>query len=494
MAKKFLSRGKFSIRGFNMFSSIVAIILIMTGAVLTNTLISTEEKTSLQIASMLNNYQLSDAASLARADALQSFNYNFREKLENYLTFDDYKIANEPGFELFRIDSPQKTFTFDSMKNNFEHVILLTGPDDKAGEQFDAAISYVAERTVDQFMGGTYGRFNVYLSDKSQDAKTAIYNATKGAIAAQGQDFLEVVNCSDTGCKDGSFYFNIPLNKITDAQYEALPRIVVKDLVSQEEIKLAILPRTNIKVYIPLRFFKALYEARKTAYAIENSHNTLAQYNLGFCDGANICSPRTNPLVASTSSSWDKQCPVTGMDPPIGLAGQNGGPLTIAGVSSYLAGDRTGAGRALKAFGAQEICKQAVQLADPSGLNAFETDDENFTVKDTVLAPGEERVEAIGGCGLNNLNVVANPEATHLTNLGTSERLTCSRVTAVYSDIVYAETNPSYIVRGTAEAGAKDYYKIRISDVTYRQADAQSFYNTNLPMCTSSPSGSCSPS
>ncbi|MEI7960845.1 MAG: hypothetical protein WCI04_00765 [archaeon] len=467
-----------------MFSAIVAIILVMTGTVLTNTLISTEEKTSRQVYSMLNNYALSDEANLARSDALQSFNYNFREKLENYLTFNDSK-KNEPGFELFRIDSPGKQFDFASMKKNFEAVILLT--DTNAGEKFDAAISYVADRTVDQFLGGTYGRFSVSLSDVSQDAKNAIKNATKSAIEAQRDNFLEVVDCGEVECKNGSFYFNIPLNKISNEAYESLPRIVVKDLVSQEEIKMAILPRTNIKVYIPLRFFKALNEARKTANAISASHAELAEYKLGFCESAS-CAPRTNQITPMSASSWNKACPISGFDPPIDFTGISAAEMQLLGVTSYLAGGAIPGWGELKAMGASVICKKAI-----SG-NAFITDDANFTVNDDLLYPGDQRNTPISNCGLNNLVVVVNPEGTHILSSG--ERLRCSRITGVIADIVYAETNPLFIVKGTAEAGKKDLYKIRITESTFAQQNQSTFTSTALPNCVSTGSstlGSCDP-
>lgn len=468
-----------------MFSAIVAIILVMTGVVLTNTLISTEEKTSRDVYSMLNNYKLADAANLARADALQSFNYNFREKLESYLTFDDYKLQNEQGFNLFAIDSTDKRFTFDSMKNNFEKVILLKGSDSNTGEQFDAAVSYVADRTVDQFLGGQYGRFDVYLSDKGSAAKQAIYEATKGAIAAQGQNFLEIVDCSENECKNGSFYFNIPLNKITDAQYEALPRIIVKDVVTQEEIKMAILPRTNLKVYIPLRFFKAIFEARKTALAIEAAHNEITSYRLGMCE-ASSCAPRTSPKIAVTVASWDSACPSSGFSAPVTLG------VPTLGMTSYLAGDKLGAGRALKSFGAEQICNAAV------GGEAFQTDDDNFVIKgdgsngEPLLLPGDERLMPIPGCGINKLTVVANPEETHILTTGNQEWMTCSRITAVYADVVFAETNPLYIVKGTAEPGKKDYFKIRISDTSFLQPKNSLTHDPNLFQCNTNGS-TCSP-
>ncbi len=91
---------KINFKGFNLFSIIVAAVLLMIGTVLISTLVSTEEKISSEIYVMTNNFQLSDAASLARADAIQSFNYNFRKQLQDYLSYNPTQIINEQGFSI----------------------------------------------------------------------------------------------------------------------------------------------------------------------------------------------------------------------------------------------------------------------------------------------------------------------------------------------------------------------------------------------------------
>ena len=257
-------------RGFNMFSAIVSVVLIMTVSVLIGTLIMSEEKTSTQIYGMLNNYQLADAANIARADALQSFNYSFREKMEDYLTYTDSELVNESGMGLFDFRADSEDVTFDQLQQKFEENILLNT--NASSQSFSSVLDYVSENTINNFADWTYGKYRVELNDKSSTARKALYTALATVLNRQGTGFLEIVDCTENSCPKGSFYFNIPLDKLTDAEYELIPRIIVKNTFSQEQIKMAILPKTNLKVYIPLRFFKVLYEAMDAAKGVKNAH------------------------------------------------------------------------------------------------------------------------------------------------------------------------------------------------------------------------------
>jgi len=494
-SKKFISKkGFFSLgtnsRGFNMFSAIVAMILIMTSVVLTSTLVTTEEKTSRQIYSMLNNYQLADAANLARADAIQSFNYNFRDKLEEYLTYSDVELRDETGFPLFTIRNGSETFEWDQIKKTFEQTILLTGDADdyNAGKKFAAAISFVADRTIEQFNEGTYGKFSIYLSDKSANAKELLRASIVSSIqkeADKGLDFLEVVDCGESSCETGTFYFNIPLNNLSEEQYEALPRIIVKDLVTQEEIKMGILPRTELRVYIPLRFFKALYEARKSAIALKRVGVNLKDYHLGFCRADNKCQPRGNPW-GTNISTWAAACPTTGSEmadlAPIG-------GVAPAGVTKYLIGGNNTGADGLVAYGSDAVC---AQVKTDGG---FDTDDTTFYVKDKELQVGRTaRKLAIAGCGFDSLSIASGSEAQYrITGVGNLGLLRCAQVHAVYADIVYVETNQKYIVKGTYNEGKSDLYKIRLTNENFPRVQADKDLDlASLPECKSGAS-SCAP-
>ena len=108
-------------KGFNLFSSVVAAVLIMSGVVLVNILISTEEKTSNQIYLMVNSFRLNDAASLARADSLQNFNYYFRDSMENWLAIDKTRLNDYGGHPLINKNNYNN---WDLMVRNLKSYLL----------------------------------------------------------------------------------------------------------------------------------------------------------------------------------------------------------------------------------------------------------------------------------------------------------------------------------------------------------------------------------
>lgn len=436
-----------------MFSAIVAMVLIMTGSVLVNVLITTEEKTSRQIYSTINNYQLADVASIARADALQTFNYNFRERLEDYLTFNESELQNEYGFGLFTIRTGDEEFGFEQVKESFEESILLVDTGSSGG--FASAIQYVADRTIDQFSSGTYGKFNVYLSDTGYEAKQTLKTLLLESIERKQSDFLEVVGCSQDSCEVGTFYFNVPLDELTEEEYERLPRIIVKDLVTQEEIKMGILPRTGVKVYIPLRFFKVLIEAGEIATNLEYTRNELESYRLGFCDS---CNPRTSP-TASMSGNWNKACPASGgVESKVQLAQE------ILGVSNYTAGGAQAGYEGLIAYGTNKLCDGLIS----SGSFEIGSNQDSFYIRDELLKPVKPVELQKDGCKLNRVNIgYASEQEFTVSGLGSSVFLSCGKVILTDLDVVFEEINTQYMVKGTFNSGTKNLYKIRIQDISY---------------------------
>lgn len=466
-----------------MFSAIVATILIMTGVVLTSTLITTEEKTSRQIYSMLNNYQLADAANIARADALQTFNYNFREQLEGFLSYSDSKLKEEQGFNLFVLRQPGREFKFSDVRKTFEESILYM--DSNTGQGFDKAIRFVADNTISQFNEDTYGRFSIYLSGYKNrvDAQNALYKVVKGAVdGAVDEGFLDVVGCTELDCPLGTFYFNIPLNQLSDEAYESLPRIVVKDLVTNEEIKMAILPRTNLKIYIPLRFFKALNEARKAANGLVEVHDELDTYRLGFC---NSCQPNADFFGAL--SSWAKPCDGT---LKATLASE------ILGVTEYTSGDSRAGDEGLFAKGSVTVCQG---LLDKGAFNLTTGD---FKILNTTLPPEDpQRKRAISNCGIYRLRISTGQQSKFIVNTSSGTvtagtPLKCGKITGVSADLAYKEDNPAYIVKGTYDGKKSNVYQIRVSDEAMERTVAiTGSALLSLPQCNSTgvgANGSCS--
>lgn len=449
-----------------------------------------EEKTSTQIYGMLNNYQLADTANIARADALQTFNYAFREQLEDYLTFTEGELNTQPAFALFEIKKDSGAITFDQLKIKFEENILLNtnAVSDPSNPNYAPVFKFVAQNTINNFQEMTYGKYRVEINDKGPDAQESLFNALKIVINKQGSGFLEIVDCIEASCPKGSFYFNIPLNLLTDEEYELIPRIIVKDTFTQEQIKMAILPKTNIKVYVPLRFFKVLNESMDAARGINAAHAKNAEFKLGFCD-TGYCAPRTNPLGLPASTTWTgKNCPtseepqwIVTLDPP-----------SPAGITNYFAGGSSSGGNVgrpgILGYGAVEVCDKS------KSANAFVTDSDDFFVKDTDLTTDSERMNPISGCGYNKLVVMATPEVKATVANAADQRLFCGRIISLAADIVFVDSNPNFLVRGTSRIGGvkTNMYKIRVTDNSFDPAEDATYAgpgyycNTGSDKCTPS--------
>jgi hypothetical protein len=457
-------------KGFNMFSAIVAVVLIMTVSVLIGMLVMSEEKTSTQIYGMLNNYQLADAANIARADALQSFNFSFREKIEDYLTYNPTELESERGMELFLFRTNGDDVTFDQLQAKFEENILLNT--NSSSQDFSSVLDYVSENTINNFADWTYGKYRVELNDKSSTSRRSLYTALATVLNRQkeeGLSFLEIVDCTQNNCPKGSFYFNIPLNKLTDEEYALIPRIIVKDTFTQEQIKMAILPKTNLKIYIPLRFFKVLNEAMDAARGIKMARAQNAQFKLGFCD-VGYCAPRTNALSAPSSREWtNRDCPLTETGSIVTL------DSTQAGINNYFAGGGSTGVKGLAGYGAEEVCKKS------SDEGAFLTDtlDNSFLVYNQFLAPSPNnyRTAPISGCGYHTLIIGATPEVKVGIRASGGQKLKCARIISVSADIVFVDTNPNFLVKGTTKlAGVNsNFYKIRITDNSFAPAIKDDF-------------------
>ena len=441
-----------------MFSALVAAVLIMTSVVLVTTMTTTEDKLGSQLYYMLNTFQLNDAAAIARSDALQSFNYNFRSSMQDYLTFNDSEMDTEPGFNILTTTNHNN---WDEIINTFEKVILLH---EDESHNFDAVIEFVANRTILQFNEGSYGRYHVSLSSKNQDARQNTINALNEAIdclATTGEDFLEVIDCDQDSCELGTFYFNIPLDCISDSTYENLPKIVVKDLITKGETKLPILPKTRLKIYIPLRFFKAIFVARQNAEAMQNVEEDFRNAQLGFCDTG--CNPRQD-LNTTTSGPWSgHECPGGVNDNEIQTLSRS-----YAGLGTYNAGGGTVANIGLNAYAKQNICNNAI------ANEAWKTGDLEFynisgpdyysAVGYGVngLEPDISGLIKINACPFKKILASVESAATKIISGSRSGKLYCGKMRSVEADVAFEERNSLYTVKGENVR-----YKIRITTDTF---------------------------
>lgn len=477
-------------KGFNLFSALVAAVLIMIGVILTNMLISTEDTLKSEVYIMTNTFNLSDAAALSRADSLQTFNYNFRKQLEEYLTVSDDGIERNITFNLIRTDDIQSGDTWENIQNNFEKSVLLKGNeiDGSANTRFTAAIELVASKTINQFHDGRYGRYHVSLSDRTSKA---IENLKNGLIQTLEDNinevnFLEIIGCDESDCEIGTFYFIIPLDKIKPEAYEALPLIIVKDLVSGEEIKFPILPKTRLNIYIPLRFFKAVHEAwKKNSGAIIDFEDLLESGQtkqtgmLGYCDVG--CEPRKNPLIAGGQNWAGKDCIGTASNTVTQEITNSNNANILLATKNYRIGEANGRNE-LTAFARANICKSAEETYIGKGYEDTKLDSEgkfaNYNLEEGrgLSENSSMGINKAAGCPFNRINAIAISNRTKTID-GTSGAglpLYCTSIKQVETIVIFEETNPLYIV-----SGEKNRYSIGIRSKEFP------IQENNLGICTS---------
>lgn len=458
-----------------MFSAIVAAVLFLAGVMLVQTMVSTEERVSGQIFSMEENFALSDAANLARSDSIQTFNYHFRERLEFYLTNPDNEFAilyrNVNGESNY--DNPENDW--DNVVKEFEKQILLIREDAGGGENFDSVLRFVSKKMIDEFRPGAYGRYDVSLDVvNSNEAITILSETLKKSITTardNGESFLEVVDCDMGAKKDcplGTFYFNIPLNNITAEDYEQLPRIIVKDLITGEEIKISILPRSNLRLYIPLRFFKAVHNSSlQYSPSVKQSHSTFEDYRLGYCDSG--CNTRTSPTSSSTGNRTRNCSPSSSSSDAIETL--SGSP---AGVTQYNAGGLGSTGSiGLRASAIQSLCNSGASAAPSSDSRFFNVDleDPDFS---GMEPNNSDVVVKIENCPFEKIVIGTATYASKALKISegstTTEKLYCGYINSVSATLVFRETNTQYTVKGE-----QNEYRIKIVDEDFpRQPDVAS--------------------
>ncbi|MFH1588846.1 MAG: hypothetical protein ABIA76_05925, partial [Candidatus Diapherotrites archaeon] len=303
MGKQFVS----ACRGFTLFTALVSFILIVLGIIMVNSMIQTESTATKIIDDLEEQQELQAIADLSRADALQTFNYSVRQQLERYFTdqqnvyflnkdTDDWEEIQTSFVEQFFVSSG---------------TITPQGQNSPRVEGFAAALASSLASTMldaDDPRGYSITIKNVKNTDELKKAIQAAFEKS----ANQG-NFLQLIEC-DSGEFDscnGSFYINLDLTGISAELYEAFPFVSVKSETTNRTLEQPILPRGNIQLYVPIRYFKALAGAKQLRDEIigdTSAINQMKQMKLGFCDTG--CNPRDNPNNPKTGD-WTNECPTS---------------------------------------------------------------------------------------------------------------------------------------------------------------------------------------
>lgn len=496
-------------KGFNLFTALISVLLIMLAVLLIQSMIQTERNTVDTITANENRSRLEATAEMARADAMQVFNYALRKKIEDWLT------DPERGGLTLNLQNR----SWDEIKKDFAESKFSSSQAD--GSQF-------AKFTASSLEGIFYSQSHFGTYTISLEGAATLETGIKQTISKSLDDFFTVIECPDgdpKNCPKGTFYVNLHIERLTQKEYENLPKLHVIDRTTGEELKEILLPRTTFRIYVPLRFFKAIAEARALAHYPQGggnfgstswidtgsdsglfspkNHNEIEKLALGMCDYGS-CKPRENPLQQMSIGSFleegtEKFCPGDASAP----SWQKG--LTTAiqcteswcppGVTSYNANnndDWKEMKDALEAIAVGKVCS-VVQGAKSAGY--IDTDpNDKFTVVGTecgnlaqeVSVNIDARESKVIGRGSQqdqgsdpgrNLGlyidggIVKYPDVGGVSFLGCSGsdsdyKSRCSEVKSIKVTLAFKEEDPNYMVRET-KSGEERIYRISVYDNTY---------------------------
>ncbi len=366
-------------RAFNLFTALVSFVLIMLAVLMVNMMTRTEERAIATISDLQQQSEMQTIADLARGDAFQSVVFNIRRYMELYFVNDatDYANGNENYIPLRKGDA------WEDIIRNFTCARLgvnCTTAEDDGKVQLAQFVSTQIQGIL--YEGPQYGRYGVAL--RGLDAAGGaddFKNAVVDALDAGGEEVFELVDCSydDTAhsadCDGGTFYINLRFDLISNERYEALPRIEVTDFnVTGAVLKTGIIPRSRLRVFVPLRVFQALARAKEIAdrsIFVSEVENKLNSMKIGLCDAGACSRLSANLLAGATVDVQEFACAGTDMRTP----GVDGNPVSAGflprpqsmgvGSLSFNPNSIPDMREKLELFAEQDLCASASAVLPP---------------------------------------------------------------------------------------------------------------------------------
>jgi hypothetical protein len=297
-------------KAFNLFTALVAALLLMLTVLLVNSMTQSERKTADTIAGIQSRSDLEAVAEMERTDAMQIFNFFLRSKIEDWLT------REETGGLTLQLQNR----TWQEIQTDFAESKF-------GGANSEALAKFISSNLIGLFYSGVYFENYIISLEGSDTLQAGLDAAIKKSV--ESGDFFTVIECPNGDpktCAKGTFYVNLHLEKLTQEEYERLPKLHVVDKITGKDLRMVILPRTTFRIYVPLRFFKAIAETRalmhypKSPLGEEEDfesffdttrdiglfsptvHNTIEEMALGMCDYG-YCAPRNDPFMPPKEKS-----------------------------------------------------------------------------------------------------------------------------------------------------------------------------------------------
>ena len=416
-------------------------------------MIQTARNTSDVINSIEEQTQLQAIADLARADAIQTFNYNVRNKIEAYFLTNTYTLDPE--------------LTWREIQQNFAEQFFASRTDKR--NQF-ASIATANIANILTNPPKVKGFTNTLVLENEEEFRRILQESVLTTV--ESGNFFEVIGCEqgdiDT-CTLGSFNVNLEFDKLSESDYAKLPSIRVENDATGRVIREPILPRTKFKIYIPVRIFKALAIARsigdpQRGLTSDSAIAKFSGYGLGMCD-ENVCAPRTSISQSpSTIELTQNLCP--GDSGPFSLRGGlrdnfalNPVPLSTpgAGFTAYSINinNRQQTEQVLNGIIREEICENARSTS----FAVVESDFKLLTKDCGSNVPINTVRASIESVSTATIKRTANSESA-----GPDYEMYCSKPSSLKIGITFREENEKFIVnKKNYEAFPNNGFNVEVS-------------------------------
>ncbi len=439
-----------------MFTALVSFVLIMLTILLINSMTETESGTVSTINDISAQSQMQTAADLARADAIQVFNYGLRYRIEEWLSRPTNWYLLQPGKTWSEIKQDYACVNFGGCRSSGS---------ENSGVQFADITSKTMVGILE--VGQTFGRYEISLEKDEKQLFEALVATTTKSIE-EGQ-FFEVVDCDmpETNFTAeqirnclGTFYVKLKLSSLAPEEYEKLPKIVVKNSATGDYLKQGILPYADLRIYIPLRIFKAIAQSKYYAdNKVFKNNDFFKSMMLGMCD-PNSCEPRKDPIGTIVGRDIpNSACPGSkGTIPEIdaGKAKIKKWPAKNSGDESsvdYDPDNPSSIKDALQLLVGKQLCSDA---ATPDLIDVDPGDGLNL-------------VQDNSGCNIYSSSVLVETFASKTIKIGFGpykddpaydDKAYCAKATEIRARILFEETEPKYKVN----KNNKNIYTIELLD------------------------------
>ncbi len=323
-------------RGFNLFTALIALMLVSITIVFVYNMVQTEENYLSLIQDQSKTSDLMTIADLSRADAFNIFVVSFRERWAEY--------RSEPE-NVVTITRQFATMDWNGFIENYANKIFF---DNSFETYFALSVTESLEYTNPPL------GYTITIPDYNQVELADIIG--KAFIASDEK--IKVIGCEQASdfCI-GTLYFKIDTRKLSSTDYEKLPMIVVKRNIDDQVIQRPVFARREYRIYLPWRGFQAMRTVRNFAlgvdlekeenseYILNNLYNSKGFLNphinyalnsakVGICD-IDSCAPRTDLYKTVTKNGFiGAECKAP--EEVINFQANNGNGIIVLGTTINL--------------------------------------------------------------------------------------------------------------------------------------------------------------